>query len=496
MRLNNAALGKIYISGHNFGTFCTRDGIPQFTAQGQEWIFSRTGQWLSFQRLYAAENPPAPCFSKLSLDQASHGQRMRLPEEWIVYSLLKAFLASDFRLVFPMLDGVLFEDTIRLAYTQDTVQTLEKRSANACVFAFLSMVGPRRLGCEAARLVNGDACAAEAQVLLSDFLEESSITMLQTVLMLLAYETFSGRLQAASMYHAVACRCVFVLGGHMLIPSAPHHGELGVQDREDRQLRILFWVCYVFDKDIALRTGQPPIISDEFCDLTFPECTSSNNGFRAPWFPNDLRLSLLKSRVCRLLYSAPSLRQSDAELLRTIRELDEELESWRLSIPADFSPTLSVSEKHARLVADLDISRSMLHIELNLNYQYLMNAIHAASGSRSTLIYLSAAANRLVGEAFWVFVFYPVSALVTIFFSILRNPLDEQATQDVELLGLASNIIKSMPISQITAHEMAYLGRVDEFVAELGRLGKCAIAKSRNEAKEYARAGFSDNCAG
>lgn len=68
----------------------------------------------------------------------------------------------------------------------------------------------------------------------------------------------------------------------------------------------------------------------------------------------------------------------------------------------------------------------MLHVELNLNYQYLIKVIHAASGrcmvggsgpgqvasfgvqsslelsveaSRSTLIYLGAAANRLVGEA-------------------------------------------------------------------------------------------------
>lgn len=229
------------------------------------------------------------------------------------------------------------------------------------------------------------------------------------------------------------------------MPFVSRDSEPSVQDREDRQLRALFWICYVFDKDMALRTGQPPIISDDFCDLTLPEWSDEsrfvtnspgrdragmprNNELEVPWFPGDLRLSLLKSKACRLLFSAPSLRQSDAELLRTIRELDEELESWRVSIPADFSPALSVSEKHARLVSDLDKSRGMLHIGLNLEYQYLMNVIHAASGrcmvdgsgpgqaasfgvqsslelsveaSRSTLIYLSAAAKRLVGDAFW-----------------------------------------------------------------------------------------------
>lgn len=70
----------------------------------------------------------------------------------------------------------------------------------------------------------------------------------------------------------------------------------------------------------------------------------------------------------------------------------------------------------------------MLHIELHLDYHYLLNIIHVASGrcvfdrqgrekdktygvessldlsmeaSRSTLIYLSAMAPRLAGEAFW-----------------------------------------------------------------------------------------------
>lgn len=181
---HNAALGKIYVSGHNFGTFCTQDGIPQLTVEGEEWILSRTGQWPSFRKLRDARTPAAFCFPELSSHDGSRNQRMDLPEKCIVHALLNAYLASDFRLVFPMLDGVLFEDTIRLAYREDPGLALEKRSAKACVFAFFSMVSPRYLECEAALLVNGDACAAEAQVLLSDVLENSSVTTLQTVLML------------------------------------------------------------------------------------------------------------------------------------------------------------------------------------------------------------------------------------------------------------------------------------------------------------------------
>ena len=221
---------------------------------------------------------------------------------------------------------------------------------------------------------------------------------------------------------------------------------------------MLFWLCYVLDKDISLRTGQPPVIADQFCDLTLPEGYAQSRFLphqpgqvQNPWLPGDLRLSLLKSKAVQSLYSNASLRKSDAELLKTIRELDEELEGWRISIPEGFSPTLSV-RKDVRLAEDTTISRSMLLIELHLDYHFLLNTIHCASGrcvtresndpqhhsfgvqssfdlsveaSRSTIVYLSASANRLAGEAFW-YVFYteltPSNSIMLSAITVLSRP--------------------------------------------------------------------------
>lgn len=249
-------------------------------------------------------------------------------------------------------------------------------------------------------------------------------------------EALCGRLESSSMYHAIACRTVYALGGHTLISDPAEDRDLTVKELEERQIRLLFWLCYLFDKDIALRSGQPPIMSDEFCDLTLPKDYLKNRfandlsipqNIRKPFLPNDLRLSILKSKAVRALYSVGSLRKSDAELLHTIRELDEELENWRTSIPAEYAPSLSI-RKDIKLAKDISQLTSMLHIELHLDYHYLLNIIHCASGrcvadwnedgqemifglessldisveaSRSTLIYLSEAAPRLAGEAFW-----------------------------------------------------------------------------------------------
>ncbi|RDA92076.1 hypothetical protein CP533_3576 [Ophiocordyceps camponoti-saundersi (nom. inval.)] len=541
-RLKVAALGQIYISGHNLGSFCSRSGIPYFTPEGERCIYANTGRWPCLRRAGRRDAP---------IRLPIRGPGLDLPDKAAVQELLATYLDSDFRLVFPLVDGVLFERTIELAYGPNSATTSisDGRSARACVFAFVSIVSSRFLGADVQLVVDGHACAAEAQALLGDMLEDANMTTVQTLLILLTHETFCGRLQAASMYHSVACRALFNLDAHVLVSDERWDEALSLDERERRHLRVLFWFSYVFDKDVALCTGRPPVMDDDFCDLTLPAwcddgrfaatrsavavattttTTTTTSGdldsrrrgqqqTQPPWFPGDLRLSVLKSRACRQLYSAASLRQPDAELLRAIRELDEALERWRLMLPPAFSPSLAPGQQQQREEeeqrrrqrqqrqrqpgAPLDTSRSMLHMELHLHYYYLVNVIHAAAGrcaavedgpaagglrtslelsveaSRSTLQYLRAAAHRLISEGFWIFIFYPMSALVTLFFNVLRDPTDAQAADDVDLLSSASEVIKTMPVGGITARELAYLTEVDDFVAELGRLARCALAR-------------------
>ncbi|KAK5991595.1 ABC-transporter-regulating transcription factor-like protein [Cladobotryum mycophilum] len=512
-RLNTAVLGQIYFAGQNLGTLCSRNGFPHLTARGEQWIYSRTGQLPSFQRLslsyspdphhddhHTEHLPPVPT----EPPQVTQGQRAVLPERWVTEYLLQAFLETDFSLVFPLVERVLFQQTIRLAYcSRGSAPTLEQKSAKACVLMFLAIGGCHFREQEAASYVDSDACAKEAQSLLAEVLEDVSVTTLQTAIMLVLHETLCGRLQSMSMYHALGCRIVFSLGGHAQAFSLPKDHPMTLQDREDRHVRVLFWLCYVFDKDIALRTGQPPIITDDFCDLTLPEGYIEN------------RFLLHDGASTKLDDHPPCIvKKSDAELLRTIRELDEELERWRVSVPPEFSPLLYVS-KNVRLAPDLSEARSMLHIELTLDYHYLVNVIHSASGrcasdwngpgkersfgvqssldlsveaSRSTLIYLSAAGHRLAGEAFWAFIFYPMSAVMTLFFNILRNPLGEHAMHDMDLLNTASNVIRSMPMRRVTFFEMTYLRQAHEFIVELNRLSRCAMTQSHEAAKAVTNA--------
>lgn len=218
-----------------------------------------------------------------------------------------------------------------------------------------------------------------------------------------------------------------MLGANMARNRNSSYGEQG--EKRHQQLRNLFWICYTVDKDISLRTGQPPIIADENCDLSLPEGYldrvfsdpgKDDNPYGAPVFPFDLRLSLIKSRVYSRLYSVRALQNSDADLLKAIRELDNSLEEWRLSISPHWRPTMSFATEN------FDPNVSTHSVMLRLNYYLCMIFIHEASNrckasmhgkgmmdglssslalsveaSRSTLGYLEQAEHSLVNGAFW-----------------------------------------------------------------------------------------------
>lgn len=168
----------------------------------------------------------------------------------------------------------------------------------------------------------------------------------------------SGDLSSADIFLAIAVRLLFQLGGNLFHPSNATFVALDFDYtfEEKAQVRTLFWVCYTIDKCLFLRTGRAPCIHDDDCDLTLPENyiektseggfeTEETTDFCVPLFPCDLRLSMVVSNIYRELYSIRGLQKSDGEVLMTIRKLDHDLETWRMSIPPQKRPQLSASDR-------------------------------------------------------------------------------------------------------------------------------------------------------
>jgi hypothetical protein len=80
--------------------------------------------------------------------------------------------------------------------------------------------------------------------------------------------------------------------------------------------------------------------------------------------------------------------------------------------------------------------------------------------------------------------------MMGLFFNILMDPLSPEVEEDVALLASTADLIHSIPIQRLTSHELAHIELVTEFVAELCRLSKKAIAKAT---AEYGPCGINGN---
>ena len=77
-------------------------------------------------------------------------------------------------------------------------------------------------------------------------------------------------------------------------------------------------------------------------------------------------------------------------------------------------------------------------------------------------------------------IFYPMSAVVTLFFNILRDPLSQEARKDVDLLSSVGALTKAMSARQRLAfNEVVRVENLDQFIKELCRLGELAIDRAR-----------------
>jgi hypothetical protein len=358
---------------------------------------------------------------------------VELPDRKVVEEYLSVYRSSFIRLVFPFIDPVLFQETLKLVYeSRQVVTPAGLASAKASIYSFLSVVSLFNLG-DLTVLVDSEACSVQAQCFTPQLLQETTIDGLQTAIMLSLFQLFSGDLQSAAVLSAIASRIMFMLGGNTISNTGTGTGPSDPTARVRRHLRNLFWLCYTLDIEVSLRSGQPPSINNEYCDLDLPPgyvemqytdlpCNVLlDDDLIVPLFPGDLRLSIIKSRAYNTLYSVKALHKSDAELLKDIRELDDDLEQWRLSLPPKFRPTLSFS--HETPIAD----KSMQSIILRLEYHHCVAAIHNASGrcrawaggqsgemegvssslalsveaSRSSLHYLRTAVHTVPDDCFW-----------------------------------------------------------------------------------------------
>ncbi|OBT50029.1 hypothetical protein VE04_09487, partial [Pseudogymnoascus sp. 24MN13] len=232
---------------------------------------------------------------------------------------------------------------------------------------------------------------------------------------------------------------------------------------EIEQRKRVFWIGYMLDKDICLRFGRPPVQDDDDMNVELPSADPEDNIGNIPLADGKGKVNLFRlmcefstivSKVYTQLYSTRASKQSDGELLNTIGELDQQLEEWKDSIPIDFRPEHEIKASHTPLILHVvvlhfgyyncltTIHRMSIHhgywtsrlsnfaIQgLNsrpLNPRVFSSAALCVSSARAS-IHLVKYVPQGDFSCVWLILYYPVSALMTLFGNILQNPQDPPA---------------------------------------------------------------------
>ena len=175
--------------------------------------------------------------------------------------------------------------------------------------------------------------------------------------------------------------------------------EIGLHDQtrsahldapQIRQRAYVFWLAYVLDKDLSMRSKQPSIQIDDDINLELPSptvlqpskdwsdidssddplgvMTTTDGVVKLNYFTARIQLATIEGAVYDYIHSARSRKRSPEERSHALQSVAFALEQWKASIPSEFTASAG-----SRRVAP--------HI---LRF---LRALHSTSLTCTTLIY-------------------------------------------------------------------------------------------------------------
>ncbi|KAI0448975.1 hypothetical protein F5B21DRAFT_509611 [Xylaria acuta] len=184
-------------------------------------------------------------------------------------------------------------------------------------------------------------CVDNAQMMLDELMTRDQDTLgLQALLgLVIIYQTHPDQI-ASSVLISAAMR----LTHSLRLESKTVSSELSPQ--EARQRANIFWICYMLDKDVSLRTITPSLQLDSDIDIDLPGLSSGDDCGNLLYsadglsqlhlFRAKVQLAHLEGRIYDTLLSNRSRKLSHEAREQAVLQIDRLLGRWKQSIPAPF----------------------------------------------------------------------------------------------------------------------------------------------------------------
>lgn len=356
-------------------------GFSIFSPKGIQWVNTKTGD-SSFQHMIAAAAEDGNKFDhwkpEVFDDLFSRRVFKPLPGKEECYNLLKGFF-ENFNFMFPLFHEPTFMHLVEKHYSLDPYEgsgwwaSLNVALAIAHRIRVMSnVVDPHEDAQAWAYLKNAMAVMTELTMRNTDLLS------VQALLGMALFLQGTPNPQPSFFLVSAAIRLSHSIGLHK------RGSGFNLNDVENEQRKRVFWIAYLLDKDICLRSGRPPAQDDDDMNVELPSEEPPDNVGNIPLskegpdgkktmnlFRKLCTFAEIQSRVYKQLYSVKAARQSDGELLNTIGDLDQALEEWKDSIPIDFRPEHEIQASNTPLI---------LHVVmLHFAYYNCLTTIHRMS---------------------------------------------------------------------------------------------------------------------
>lgn len=352
-------------------------GFSIFSPKGIQWVNEKTGD-NSFQEMISTasvdDNKWIHWKPDVFRDIFARRVYKPLPPKHEALSLLKDYF-ENFNCMFPLFHEPTFMHLVDKHYSRDPYEgsgwwaSLNVVLAIAHRLRVMSNLVPQDEDQKAwGYLKNAMAVQTELTIRNTDLLS------VQALLGMALFLQGTPNPQPSFFLIAAAVRLSHSIGLHK------RGSGFNLNPSEIEQRNRVFWIAYMLDRDLCLRSGRPPIQDDDDMNVDLPSESPPDNIGNIPLADGKGKVNLFRlmcqfaviaSKVYKQLYSVKASKQSDGELLNTIGELDRELEDWKDTIPIDFRPEHEIKASHTPLI---------LHVVvLHFAYYNCLTTIHRMS---------------------------------------------------------------------------------------------------------------------
>ncbi|KAF7594137.1 hypothetical protein BBP40_009986 [Aspergillus hancockii] len=242
-----------------------------------------------------------------------------------------------------------------------------------------------------------------------------------------------------------------------------------------------FWVIYAMEKQLAFQNRETSLISDYDVGCPIPETPDAIFG-SYNWFLAAIRFSRITSQAYEVLFSTSAARNSAEACYASIDHIQDRLEKWRLSVPAEFRPgdsshSLTFTDPTSKMVA-LQTHYSYYSLVIGLARLTLQIGPDDEARHQDSKRTLVASARRIIEMTqyidkaahipLFILAIMPLVALFILFDIVVHNPTHPETKTNLAMLDVVSGHFAlvehasngSLPSSLVS--EFAHIARQHE----------------------------------